>query len=65
MPVDSHAHLQMKAFSDDCSDVISRALKAGIEFIVVPGSDIPFLEEGAGDARPGQAYHSCSGNSSP
>lgn len=41
MPVDSHAHLQMKAFSDDCSDVISRALKAGIEFIVVPGSDIP------------------------
>ncbi|MHC9539540.1 MAG: TatD family hydrolase [Vulcanimicrobiota bacterium] len=41
MPVDSHAHLQMKAFNDDCSDVISRALKAGIEFIVVPGSDIP------------------------
>jgi len=31
----------MKAFNDDCSDVISRALQAGIEFIVVPGSDIP------------------------
>ncbi|MGV8119129.1 MAG: TatD family hydrolase [Candidatus Xenobiia bacterium LiM19] len=41
MPVDSHAHLQMKAFNDDYSDVISRAIQAGIEFIIVPGSDIP------------------------
>jgi len=41
MPADSHAHLQMKAFDADFSDVIHRALESGIEFIVVPGSDIP------------------------
>jgi len=46
MPLDSHAHLQMKAFQEDLPAVIDRAVKAGLELIIVPGSDIPSSRKG-------------------
>jgi TatD DNase family protein len=39
--IDSHAHLDMAQFDEDRSEAISRAVQAGVKFIVSVGTDIP------------------------
>jgi TatD DNase family protein len=39
MLIDSHAHLEMREFDDDRSDVIERAKAAGVDFIVTVGTN--------------------------
>jgi TatD DNase family protein len=40
MYIDSHAHLTSPRFDSDREDVIRRALDAGIEYIINPGTDL-------------------------
>jgi len=40
MFIDSHAHLDDSRFEDDVSDVISRAVEAGVSLIINPGSGL-------------------------
>ncbi len=40
MLIDTHAHLEMREFNDDCEDVIKRAREAGVEYIVTIGTTI-------------------------
>jgi TatD DNase family protein len=40
MFIDSHAHLTAEAFAHDRDEVIRRALDAGVEYIVNPGTDL-------------------------
>ena len=40
MFIDSHAHITSKQFDGDRSDVIQRAIDAGVEYIINPGSDL-------------------------
>jgi TatD DNase family protein len=40
MFIDSHAHLTSDAFASDREDVIQRALDAGVECIINPGTDL-------------------------
>src|SRR5438093_12782962 len=40
MFIDSHAHLTSEQFNDDRDETIKRAIDAGIEFIVNPGTDL-------------------------
>ena len=40
MLIDTHCHLDMEAFEDDRSDVIRRADKAGVKYIINAGSDM-------------------------
>lgn len=40
MLIDTHAHLNFKAFKKDLDDVINRAKESGIEKIIIPGAKI-------------------------
>jgi TatD DNase family protein len=40
MLIDTHAHLDMREFSDDREDVIKRAFDAGVEYIVTIGTTV-------------------------
>lgn len=40
MLIDTHAHLEMRDFSDDRDDVIQRARDAGVEYIVTIGTTV-------------------------
>lgn len=40
MLIDTHAHLDMREFSDDREDVVKRARDAGVEYIVTIGSTL-------------------------
>ena len=40
MYIDSHAHLFFKDFQGDIDDVINRALGAGVDYIICPGTDL-------------------------
>ena len=40
MFVDSHAHLTSEQFNDDGDETINRAIDAGVEYIVNPGTDL-------------------------
>ena len=40
MLIDSHAHISSKEFDNDRDNVISRALEAGVRFIINPGTDL-------------------------
>ncbi|HLE41655.1 MAG TPA: TatD family hydrolase [Nitrospirota bacterium] len=40
MLIDTHAHLEMREFSDDRDDVIQRAREAGVEYIVTIGTTV-------------------------
>ncbi len=40
MWIDCHAHLNFEAFADDWEEVVDRAIKAGVEKMVVVGTDI-------------------------
>ncbi|AFH48845.1 TatD DNase family protein [Ignavibacterium album JCM 16511] len=45
MFVDTHAHLFYENFKDDFDDVITRAKENGVDFILVPSTDIKTAEE--------------------
>jgi TatD DNase family protein len=49
--VDSHAHLQTKAFDGDREEVLAAAYDAGVERILVPGFDLPSTHAGLAFAR--------------
>jgi TatD DNase family protein len=40
MFIDSHAHLTSEQFNNDPDEVITRAIDAGVEYIVNPGTDV-------------------------
>jgi len=40
MLIDTHAHLEMREFNDDCDEVIKRAREAGVEYIVTIGTTL-------------------------
>jgi TatD DNase family protein len=40
MLIDTHAHLEMREFSDDREDVIKRAREAGVEYIITIGTTV-------------------------
>lgn len=40
MFIDTHAHLNSKEYQSDLDDVIKRAKDTGVEFIIVPGTDL-------------------------
>lgn len=46
MLIDTHCHLDMEAFDDDRSDVIGRADKTGVQYIINAGSDIESNKRG-------------------
>ena len=41
---DTHAHLNAEQYKDDLSEVIERALQAGVEMMTVVGFDRPTIE---------------------
>ena len=43
--VDTHCHLTVKDFDQDCEQVIERALESGVHKIVVPGLDLESSQE--------------------
>ncbi len=43
--VDTHCHLTVKDFDQDCEQVIKRALESGVHKIVVPGLDLESSQE--------------------
>jgi TatD DNase family protein len=40
MLIDTHAHLDMPEFKDDCDDVVKRAREAGVEYIITIGTTL-------------------------
>lgn len=40
MLVDSHCHLNFKAFADNWPEVVDEAVAAGVEKIIIPGTDV-------------------------
>jgi len=45
MLIDTHAHLEMREFSDDRDDVIQRAREAGVEYIVTIGRRVKWSRD--------------------
>lgn len=45
MFIDTHAHLFFENFKDDVDDVINRAIENGVDYIVVPATDIKSAKE--------------------
>ncbi|MCA2005370.1 MAG: TatD family hydrolase, partial [Ignavibacterium sp.] len=45
MFVDTHAHLFYENFKDDIDDVINRAKENGVDYILVPSTDLKTAEE--------------------
>jgi len=39
MLIDTHCHLNFKAFTEDRDEVVKRAKRAGISFMIIPGAD--------------------------
>lgn len=56
MFIDTHAHLNFKAFKKDLEEVIDRAKKSGIEKIIIPGAKIYSSEKAV---EISQNYESC------
>jgi TatD DNase family protein len=45
MFIDTHAHLFFENFKDDIDEVINRALESGVDYIVVPATDLKTARE--------------------
>ena len=45
MLFDTHVHLNAEQFEDDLTEVIERAIEAGVERMVVVGFDCPTIEK--------------------
>lgn len=60
MLIDTHAHLWFDDFANDLEEVLARAKAAGVEKIVVPGTDIESCKQAVELARkyPGVVYAS-------
>ena len=43
--VDSHAHLVMDEFASDIDEVLKRAEKAGVKWVLVPATDVKSAEK--------------------
>ncbi len=56
MLIDTHAHLNFKAFNQDLDEVINRAKKSGIEKIIIPGAKIDSSKKAV---KIVQNYESC------
>ncbi|MBI4428961.1 MAG: TatD family hydrolase [Ignavibacteriales bacterium] len=61
MYVDSHAHLFYEDFDEDLPDVIQRAIHAGVEKIIVPGTTLETSNEAVGLAEKYQLVFACVG----
>ncbi|MBI4058253.1 TatD family hydrolase [Candidatus Gottesmanbacteria bacterium] len=56
MLIDTHCHLNFHAFNKDLDDVVRRAKEAGVEKIIVPGTDLTSSQRAIEVA---QTYDSC------
>jgi len=45
MFIDTHAHLFFENFKEDVDDVITRAKENGLDYIIVPATDIKTAKE--------------------
>ncbi len=61
MVIDSHAHLYWKRFHDDRAQVIENALAAGVDHIVVPGTNVATSTEAIELARGADHLHAAAG----
>lgn len=61
MFIDTHAHLVAPEFKDDREEVIQRALQAGVECIVVPGTDVPSSRDAVTLAEKYDFIYACVG----
>ncbi|HEY6950789.1 MAG TPA: TatD family hydrolase [Bacteroidota bacterium] len=61
MYVDSHAHLFREDFGDDVDDVIARAFDAGVDRIVVPGTNLQTSREAVDLAQRYGGIYACVG----
>ena len=61
MFIDSHAHLTSDQFQHDRDGVIARALEAGVEFIVNPGTDLEDSRHAVALAEKHQQIYACVG----
>ena len=61
MFIDSHAHLTSKQFDDDRDEVIQRALAAGVERIINPGTDLDDSRKAVELAEKYEGIYACVG----
>jgi TatD DNase family protein len=61
MFIDSHAHLVAPEFKDDRDEVIKRAEQAGVECVVVPGTDLQSSREAVKLAEKHESIYACVG----
>src|SRR5882672_107030 len=61
MFIDSHAHLFSPEFRDDLDEVIIRARDAGVDAIVVPGTDLRTSRESVALAERFPMVYACVG----
>lgn len=61
MFIDTHAHLVAPEFNDDRDGVIERAREAGVEAIVVPGTDLQSSREAVALAEKHDFIYACVG----
>lgn len=61
MYIDSHAHLNFKAFANDYSSVILRAKKAGIEKIILVGSNLETSQKALAIAKKNEGVYAAVG----
>ena len=56
MLIDTHCHLNFQAFAKDLDDVVRRAQEAGVEKIIIPGTDLASSKQAVEIA---QTYATC------
>src|SRR5260221_483781 len=61
MYIDSHAHLFFAQFGPDLADVLKRAQDAGVERIIVPGTDLETSREAVALAERFRTIFACVG----
>jgi TatD DNase family protein len=61
MFIDSHAHLFYPDFKDDIDEVIHRALDAGVQFFVVPGTNVETSRQAIALSERYDAVYACVG----
>ena len=61
MFIDSHAHLFYPDFKDDVDEVIRRAVDAGVNFFVVPGTNVETSKQAIALSERYDAVYACVG----
>jgi TatD DNase family protein len=59
--IDSHAHLFLKDYKEDIDNVISNAKRSGVEYFVVPGTDLKTSQEAVNLAEHHEEIFACVG----